>query len=94
MLKSIFQKIHNVEHLFLRLGTVLGTQVKNDALSPLVEVLDPIEQVDYESSRDFDTSLVSFDFIDSFDGVYNDESIGVGAKLLELLNVGRIFLES
>jgi hypothetical protein len=43
--ESVLQQIHNVEHLILALGGVLRGQVKDDALTPLIEFLDPIQQV-------------------------------------------------
>ena len=42
MLESVFQQIHDVEHLFLALRVVLRGEVKDDTLAPLIEFLDPI----------------------------------------------------
>lgn len=43
MFESVLEQIHYVEHFLFCARLVLGTQVKNDGLAPLVEILDSIQ---------------------------------------------------
>ena len=92
MFESVFEQIHYVEHFLLCARLVLGTQVKNDGLAPLVEILDSIQQRDYQLLRDIYATLISLNLINRIDRIYDNQAIGVIQKLVNLLQQHRVIL--
>ena len=93
MLEAVLQEVHDVIHLILGVWLVLCAHIEDDRLAPLVELANPIEQVDDELSRDVDAALVSRDFIDGLNSVDHHQSVSVLQQLIKLLKVVRVALE-
>ena len=83
MLESVFKQVHNVKHLILALWGILGCQVKDDALTPLIELLNPIQKMNNQRSLYFNAALVRSNFIDSFDCINDYESIVISSELVQ-----------
>ena len=92
MFESVLEQLHYVEHFLLCARLVLGTQVKNDGLAPLVEILDSIQQRDYQLLRDIYATLISLNLINRIDRIYDNQAIGVIQKLVNLLQQHRVIL--
>ena len=69
MFKSVLKQIHDIKHLIATFGLVLGAQVENDRLTPLVELPDSIKQIDNQLSRNINAAFVCLNLVDSFDGI-------------------------
>ena len=73
MLKSVFKQVHDIEHLIATFRLVLGAQVENDRLSPLVELSDSIKQIDNQLTRNINAAFVCLNLVYSFDGIDDNQ---------------------
>jgi hypothetical protein len=77
VLKSVFQKIHDVKLFLLVLWLVLGCDVQNDTLPPLVEIFNSIQKWNNQASVNIEATFVSLNFIYSLNGVDYDQWVGI-----------------
>lgn len=77
VLKSVFQKIHDVKLFLLVLWLVLGCDVQNDTLTPLVEIFNSIQKWNNQASVNIEATFVSLNFIYSLNGVDYDQWVGI-----------------
>ena len=85
MLESVFEQVHDVKHLITTFGLVLGAQVENDRLAPLVELSDSIQQIDNQLSRNINAAFVCLNLVDGFDGIDDNQRVYIRQHIVQLL---------
>ena len=83
--EAIFEKVHDIVHLVIALGSVLRAEVKDNSLTPLIEIFDAVKERDNQLPSDFNASLVSTNFVDGIDCVDDNETVCVVEHCVYLL---------
>ena len=86
MPQQIIQHIQNIKELFFVPGHIPRNKVQNNTHSPLIKVLQPIQEVHDHLLVDSDAALVLENFVQGDNGVGDDELVGVLDELVEFVD--------
>mmetsp|Transcript_26282 Transcript_26282/g.84320 ORF Transcript_26282/g.84320 Transcript_26282/m.84320 type:complete len:623 (-) Transcript_26282:239-2107(-) len=84
--EALFKEIHDVEGLLRRLGLVARDQLQDDALGPLAEVLDAVEEVVDDRLVDCHAALGRQDLVECIDAVGDHLRVSVAQHRVELVD--------
>jgi hypothetical protein len=90
MLEPILEQVHDIELLLLVGRIVFRANIENDALTPLIEVLDPIEQRNDQTLINVNTALVRQYLIDCFNGINGDQWVFILRQIIQLVQKVRL----
>mmetsp|Transcript_42719 Transcript_42719/g.141456 ORF Transcript_42719/g.141456 Transcript_42719/m.141456 type:complete len:763 (+) Transcript_42719:57-2345(+) len=84
--EPLFEQVHDVEGLLRRLGLVARDELEDDALGPLVELLDAVEEVVDDWLVDCHAALGRQDLVECVDAVGHHLRVSVAQHRVELVD--------
>lgn len=85
MFETIFQEIHNIEHFVFISRVKLRSQVKNNTLTPLIEILNSVQQMNHQWPLNINAAFIGFYLIYSFNSIDHYKGIVISSQLIEIV---------